>query len=216
MRRFHGKLYGMAWFIFMVVLLIGMFSASFYLTAFIYKIIHLHPPAVLVQIVNSLLGLVFSGLIVSMIVKFVSARGWLPERNVFNPIVEALEKIAKGDFSVRLDSANPDNQMVGVLANSVNKMALELEQMENSAPGVYFERVARDPIAANLDWRVCPGAAERSIRPGGTPSLFSDHRDGKPAGVADHRGFTQTGSPGIWNMPNSSQNFTGWISRCAA
>jgi two-component system, OmpR family, phosphate regulon sensor histidine kinase PhoR len=131
MTRKRSKLSGMGWFIFMLALLIGMFSASFYLTGYLYKIIHVNPSAVLVQIVNSLSGLFFSGLIVSLVIKIASAHGWLPERNVFNPIVEALEKIAKGDFSVRLESANPDNQMVGVLANSINNMALELEQMEN-------------------------------------------------------------------------------------
>jgi signal transduction histidine kinase len=123
--------YGIAWFIFSFTLLAGMFAASFYLTAYIYTLILLSPPAVLVQIVNALLGLLFTGIIGGSAAKIANSNGWLPERNVFNPIVEAMEKIAKGDFSVRLDSADPDNQMVGVLANSVNKMALELEQMEN-------------------------------------------------------------------------------------
>jgi two-component system, OmpR family, phosphate regulon sensor histidine kinase PhoR len=130
MRRNHTKVYGVAWFIFVFTMMSGMFAASFYLTAYIYTVIPLHPPAVLVQVVNALLGLLFTGIIGGSAAKIANSHGWLPERNVFNPIVEALEKIAKGDFSVRLDSANPDNQMMGVLANSVNKMALELEQME--------------------------------------------------------------------------------------
>jgi two-component system, OmpR family, phosphate regulon sensor histidine kinase PhoR len=131
MRRTHGRLYGIAWFIFVLILLSSMFTASFYLTAYLYQLIHLHISLLLAQIINSLSGLLFAGLIGSGAIKIANSFGWLPERNVFNPIVEALEKIAKGDFSVRLDSANPDNQMVGVLANSINNMALELEQMEN-------------------------------------------------------------------------------------
>ena len=51
--------------------------------------------------------------------------------NVFLPIIDALERIARGDFSVRLENEFQDNQMVGKLASSVNKMALELDQMEN-------------------------------------------------------------------------------------
>ncbi len=131
MRRFHGKLYGIAWFIFILTLLSSMFAASFYLTGYLIRMTDLKLSGAIVQIINSLLGLLLTGMIVGGAGKIANVRGWLPERNVFNPIVEALEKIAKGDFSVRLDSANPDNQMVGVLANSVNKMALELEQMEN-------------------------------------------------------------------------------------
>jgi len=131
MRRAHGRLYGIAWFIFGLILVSGMFAASFFLTAYFFRIINLRLSVVLVQIINSLLGLLFTGMIVGNVLKIARGRGWLPERNVFSPIVEALEKIAKGDFSVRLDSADPDNQMVGVLANSINNMALELEQMEN-------------------------------------------------------------------------------------
>ena len=131
MRRAHGRLYGVAWFFFVLVLVSSMFTASFYLTAYLYQLIHLHLSPLLAQIINSLLGLLFTGLISGNAIKIANSFGWLPERNVFNPIVEALEKIAKGDFSVRLDSADPDNQMVGVLANSINNMALELEQMEN-------------------------------------------------------------------------------------
>jgi two-component system, OmpR family, phosphate regulon sensor histidine kinase PhoR len=49
----------------------------------------------------------------------------------FSPIITALEKIAQGDFSIRLDNEFEDNRMIGELANTINKMALELNQMEN-------------------------------------------------------------------------------------
>ena len=131
MRRPKIKLYGIAWFTFILVLLTTMFAASFYLTAYFYKIVHLNLSEVLSQIINSLLGLTFTGIIVSIVVNLAISQGIIPDRNVFAPIVEAMEKIAKGDFSVRLESPEHQNQMVGVIANSVNKMALELEQMEN-------------------------------------------------------------------------------------
>jgi two-component system phosphate regulon sensor histidine kinase PhoR len=41
-----------------------------------------------------------------------------------------MEKIAKGDFNVRLDKDFRENKLVGELAKSVNNMALELSQME--------------------------------------------------------------------------------------
>jgi signal transduction histidine kinase len=108
-----------------------MFSASFFLTAYLYKITNLYPPAWLAQVINSFIGLVFTASIASIVGRLFFARGWVPERNIFGPIIEALERIAGGDFSVRLENEFQDNQMVGQLASSVNKVALELDQMEN-------------------------------------------------------------------------------------
>ena len=125
------RLIGFAWFIFVLVFLTGMFTASFFLTAYFYQTFNLHPSALLVQIVNSLLGLVLTGLIVGSVSNVARSRGWIPELKVFGPIIEALEKISQGDFSIRVDYVFEDHQIAGELANKVNKMALELSQMEN-------------------------------------------------------------------------------------
>jgi two-component system, OmpR family, phosphate regulon sensor histidine kinase PhoR len=131
MKRSGPKLNGMIWFLFALVFVSLMFTASFFLTAYLYKITGLVPALWQSQVINSLLGLILTSLIASVAVRFARARGWLPERNVFRPIIDALEKIARGDFSVRLENEVGDHQMVGELAQSVNKMALELDQMEN-------------------------------------------------------------------------------------
>jgi two-component system phosphate regulon sensor histidine kinase PhoR len=125
------RLIGFAWFICVLLLLTGMFTASFFLTSYIYTISGLNPPEWVIQVVNSLLGLVFAGLIINFIAKVARSRGWIPEMNVFGPIIDALEKIARGDFSTRLVEDYPENQIVSKLADSVNRMALELDQMEN-------------------------------------------------------------------------------------
>jgi two-component system, OmpR family, phosphate regulon sensor histidine kinase PhoR len=130
MRKVHSKWFGIAWLCFVLICLTGMFSASFFLTAFLYQITNFTPPALVVQIVNSVLGLLLFALIAGTISKVANSRGWIPEMNLFGPIIEALEKIAKGDFRVRLKNDSQDNQMVSLLTNSINKMALELEQME--------------------------------------------------------------------------------------
>jgi signal transduction histidine kinase len=51
---------------------------------------------------------------------------------LFGPIVQALERIAKGDFSIRLDETDPrhEGSVINALVKSVNQMALELNQME--------------------------------------------------------------------------------------
>lgn len=125
------RLVGFAWFIFVLILVVGMFSVAFFLTGYLYKIINWHPPILLIQIINSLLGLLFTGTVIGIVSKLARSRGWMPEMNVFAPILDALERIAAGDFSVRLDDDFEENQIVSKLANSVNKMVLELDQLEN-------------------------------------------------------------------------------------
>ena len=131
MRREHPRWIGVAWFMFVVTIIISMIVIAFFLTGYIYKIINWNPPFLLIQIANTLLGLVFTGTLIGAAGKVARSRGWVPEMNVFAPILDALERIARGDFSVRLTNEFQDNQMVSQLANSVNKMALELDQMEN-------------------------------------------------------------------------------------
>jgi signal transduction histidine kinase len=50
----------------------------------------------------------------------------------YRPIIEALEKIAKGDFRVNIENKydRPESHMLGELVDSVNKMAVELNQIE--------------------------------------------------------------------------------------
>ncbi len=130
-RKINPRLLGLAWFIFVLIFVSGMIAVAFFLTGYLYQTIHWHPSALLTQIINTLLGLLLTGLLIGGIGQIAKSRGWIPEMNVFRPIIEALEKIAQGDFSIRLENEFHDNQIVGELANTVNKMALELDQMEN-------------------------------------------------------------------------------------
>ena len=129
-RRGPSKLAGLAWITAVLTYVTGMFSASFYLTGYLYRVTGLNPPLLVAQIVNSLLGLVLTGLTINAGTTLARTKGWMPQRNAFAPIIEALERIAKGDFSIRVPDELRDNQIVGQLASSVNKMALELDQME--------------------------------------------------------------------------------------
>lgn len=131
MKKFKQWLLGFAWIIFVLVFISSMIVTSFFLTAYIYRILNLQPPVLLIQVVNALLGLVLAGLIFGSVSSVARSRGWIPEMKVFGPIIEALDKIAKGDFSIRVDNASLDHDIAGELANQVNKMAVELDQMEN-------------------------------------------------------------------------------------
>jgi two-component system, OmpR family, phosphate regulon sensor histidine kinase PhoR len=126
MRRANSKLYGIFWLVFVMLLLTLLFSAAFYLTDYFYKITNLKPPALLVQIINSFLGLIFTSLIISIFSRFIRQRQF----DSFQQIIQALERIARGDFNIRLEHEHNDGFLHG-LVESVNKMAQDLGQMEN-------------------------------------------------------------------------------------
>ncbi|MDR3575675.1 MAG: HAMP domain-containing sensor histidine kinase [Anaerolineaceae bacterium] len=107
------------------------FSASFYLTAFIFQKIGYQPSAWLATMINSLVGF-----LIGFVILFIYGYGFRSKHmrqqlGVFGPIIEAIERIAKGDFSVRLDDSVAKVTPVNELVRSVNNMALELSQMEN-------------------------------------------------------------------------------------
>jgi two-component system phosphate regulon sensor histidine kinase PhoR len=131
MKKSRQRLVGFALFIFVLALVAGMFTVAFFLTGYLYEITNLKPPLLVSEFINALLGLLFTGMIVGGVGKLARARGWVPEMNVFAPILEAMERIAAGDFSVRLENQFQDNPMVSELTNRVNKMAVELDQIEN-------------------------------------------------------------------------------------
>jgi two-component system, OmpR family, phosphate regulon sensor histidine kinase PhoR len=131
MSRRKQRLVGIAWFVFVLLLVCSMIAVAYYLTGYIFRLLGMTPSPLQTQIVNTLLGLLFTGLLLGVIGKLARSRGWIPEMNMFSPIIDALERISRGDFSVRVTNTFEDNEMVGKLASSVNKMALELDQMEN-------------------------------------------------------------------------------------
>jgi two-component system phosphate regulon sensor histidine kinase PhoR len=131
MTRQKQRLIGFAWFLLGLTFVCSMIATAFFLTSYIYKITDWNPPLLLAQIINTLLGLMFSGILIGTAGRISRSRGWIPEMQAFGPIIDALERIARGDFSVRLTNEFEDNQMVSRLASSVNRMALELDQMES-------------------------------------------------------------------------------------
>lgn len=130
MRGRSRKSIAIAWTAGVLVFIASMVAVSFYLTGNLIRLARLDPPALLVQIANSLLGLLLTGLIIGGVTSFARSRGWAPEMNLFVPLVEAMQRIAKGDFSVRLPETFPESEPVGALVRSVNDMALELNAME--------------------------------------------------------------------------------------
>jgi len=106
------------------------FAATFLFTDSIYQHIGQQPSPFLTFLINTLLGLFFCFSILTVLGRVFGSRQRAMQMGVFGPIIEAMEKIAKGDFKVRLDDTFDDHGIMGKLATSVNTMALELNEME--------------------------------------------------------------------------------------
>ena len=105
--------------------LIAALTIAFYATAFVYQRTG-RPSALVVQIVNTVLGMLIA--VLFAVIAGVLFR--LRSRGPFAPIIDALERIAKGDFSTRLDNPHANRGAVGELVQTVNNMALKLDEME--------------------------------------------------------------------------------------
>jgi two-component system, OmpR family, phosphate regulon sensor histidine kinase PhoR len=128
--KFWTKLTRIAWVAFVILFVTGMLTAAFFITGYLYHLLGFHPGQWLALIINTFLGLFLTGITISLATRIAAKKGWLPERNAFAPILAALERIAKGDFSIQLTNEFKDNRFVGELADGVNRMAFELSQME--------------------------------------------------------------------------------------
>ena len=126
MRGRHSKLFGIFWSIFVLVVLGLLFSAAYYLVHYVQSKLGWHLPAVIVQVICSFLGLFLAGATLSTFSRYFIKQ----QENVFTPIIQALERIARGDFSIQLGEQY-DNGRWNELAVSVNKMTRQLGQMEN-------------------------------------------------------------------------------------
>jgi signal transduction histidine kinase len=124
--------FGVLLFIIMVfVVALVLFAATFLLTGFLFERLDLHPSPLLTHVINSALGLVLSFLMLSIIGRIFGPKQRSLQNSVFGPIIEAMQRIAKGDFSVQVeDKFGDDSGIMVELAKNVNSMAGELRQIE--------------------------------------------------------------------------------------
>jgi signal transduction histidine kinase len=92
-----------------------------------------HPPSPLgIQIINTVLGFIVCFVTLTIIGRAFGTKQRALRMSVFRPIIDAMNKIAEGDFTVQLaDDIDGDAGIVNELAKSVNTMATELNQMEH-------------------------------------------------------------------------------------
>lgn len=115
-----------------LILLIGVTTGTYFLTASLYSATGAAPGPLLAQVITVVLSVVFSVALAVSAVAFINSRPQAKRRwmGIVEPILEAMERIARGDFQVRVTPTLGANTFVSELANSVNQMAVELSQME--------------------------------------------------------------------------------------
>ncbi|TQR35197.1 HAMP domain-containing histidine kinase [Lysinibacillus sphaericus] len=125
MRRLKNSL--KLFLILMLLLTISIFFAyiSYHITSWLYDWLGKHPQGFWLQL-WTVVG-VFILFACSVIITFLI--GLKRQRNYWNTIVDALSRIAKGDFTVKLDLKTDEDQF-GQLIHGINHMAVELGEME--------------------------------------------------------------------------------------
>jgi two-component system phosphate regulon sensor histidine kinase PhoR len=116
-----------------LLLLSSIVIGIYFLMTLLYQMIGYTPPLFLIQVINTLLGLFFFFLIIISFFTWNNSRQGVrvSQMRIFQPIFEAMERIARGDFQVRLSPTSGNNIIASELVKSVNQMAEELNQMEH-------------------------------------------------------------------------------------
>jgi len=112
----------------MLLLIISIIFAfiSYHITSWLYDWLGKHPQGFWLQL-WTVVG-VFVLFACTVIITFLI--GSKRQRNYWNTIVDALSRIAKGDFTVKLDLKTDDEDQFGQLIHGINHMAVELGEME--------------------------------------------------------------------------------------
>lgn len=112
---------GVAW-----LVLAALVMVAYGLTGLVYAGLRWQPPALLAQLINTLLGFLLLGGLMFSVGKVFRQE----QHRWFGPLVEALDRIAQGDFSTRVDWPADSGHPLAALAQSVNHMAAELNALE--------------------------------------------------------------------------------------
>ncbi|MBK3496687.1 HAMP domain-containing histidine kinase [Viridibacillus sp. YIM B01967] len=99
---------------------------SFHITSFLYSWLGKYPQGFWQQLYTVIGVFVLFGCTVTVTFLFGAKR----QRNYWETIVDALRRIAKGDFSVKLDLKSGEGDQFGQLISGINDMAIELGEME--------------------------------------------------------------------------------------
>lgn len=113
-----------------MLLVMAIFAVPFFLTSFTYQAIGQQPSAFVSYLVNILLGGLSCLLIIAVCARLFESKERANLVEMLRPITDGLERIARGDFNISVENSLQGDIITSELAKSVNRTALELNQME--------------------------------------------------------------------------------------
>lgn len=117
------KLAGIFWIIVVITTLLVCWLGAYSLTAWFYGWIGAEPRELYRHMITSCVGFIFWGLIIGLVGRYIRRHN-----DVFSQMIDAMRRIANGDFNVSIDSSRAGD--FTELIDSVNHMAVQLGQME--------------------------------------------------------------------------------------
>ncbi|WP_409343829.1 ATP-binding protein [Paenibacillus sp. MBLB4367] len=102
------------------------FTAAYYLTDYLYEMTGKHPHDLFKQLITALLSFLLLAATAFSFALFNRKR----HIEFFHSMLDALRRISKGDFNVNLAVRDNPNEGFGKLAEGINHMAEQLNQME--------------------------------------------------------------------------------------
>jgi len=116
-----------------ILFILGMFamvmvmnSAAYFISLYFFRIQHIRPAGYLFQLITDLIGIVLFAITVYIISRATRKRHLV----LWEAIIDALRKIARGDFNIHLNFERGDHQFLSLVDN-INHMAKQLQQMED-------------------------------------------------------------------------------------
>ena len=130
--RIESTLKGIAGFFLIVTVLTATFAVAHFGMTLLYPRLGLNPTPVVRQVINSLAGLLLLGVIGTVMAQIFRSSAWAQQMNMLTPLLRAMEQIARGNFSVRVEHPHMHraDDPISKLFQGVNDMAQELKQME--------------------------------------------------------------------------------------
>jgi len=112
--------------IIIIIVLISLFwTAAYFISKAIYSRFDWHPQELVRQILTSLLGLVLWGIVMSL-----ANLKRKQQNTLWQDVINAINRIAKGDFHVNLNGWNERHHPFTELVDGINDMAANLRAME--------------------------------------------------------------------------------------
>jgi two-component system, OmpR family, phosphate regulon sensor histidine kinase PhoR len=121
MQRIRGFLFAIG--IFAMIILYWV--VAFYVTEWLFTYLGKQPQPVIVQLINSIIGMFLWGITMATMGKYFRSK----QMEFFQSMIDAIRRMTRGDFNVSVDN-NPHNGPFVELVDSINDMAVELGQLE--------------------------------------------------------------------------------------